>query len=81
MQIVFFLLLAGNSRMIQCRGGEMLSICERHRGRFLSAFVNAIVVVYSLPLLTPLWSFTQCLCERLGGFLVSAFVNALVVVF
>ena len=28
MQIVFFLLLVGNSRMVQCRGGEMLSIVE-----------------------------------------------------
>ena len=27
-KLYFFLLLVGNSRMVQCRGGEMLSIVE-----------------------------------------------------
>ena len=42
MQIVFFLLLAGNSRMIQCRGGEMLSIVQYIRHACL---MDAVVLI------------------------------------
>ena len=50
MQIVFFLLLVGNSRMVQCRGGEMLSIVEYIRHIILSR--KSTTSVYKWEVLT-----------------------------
>ena len=47
MQIAFFLLLVGNSRMVQCRGGEMLSIVEYIHPRASGSGSFLLAVIYT----------------------------------